>query len=192
MLNIMQRLMQVDKSGKSCKSGGGTTVMESHDNIYGPGGQAVFADVKQGGAVCMPEYSFTRLGFDDWIHLGARIPLHQHQYWLFGWTEAVWVEFVGLEHGMACCYLDRAHVSAIARRERMEVHHLASQPKNEVRHLEQLCKNGIRQECSHAPIVSAAHACTPLLTVTRSLNKLQNSRLLHDVKLQGVPVAGAS
>jgi beta-xylosidase len=33
-----------DRDGTSCTNGGGTTVLESHDNIYGPGGQGVFAD----------------------------------------------------------------------------------------------------------------------------------------------------
>ncbi len=34
----------VDKNGKSCLSGGGTVVLESHDYVYGPGGQGVYQD----------------------------------------------------------------------------------------------------------------------------------------------------
>ena len=33
--------MQVDASGVACTDGGGTVVLESHDNVYGPGGQYV-------------------------------------------------------------------------------------------------------------------------------------------------------
>lgn len=38
----------VDASGTSCTSGGGTTVLASHDYVYGPGGQGVFADSSHG------------------------------------------------------------------------------------------------------------------------------------------------
>lgn len=30
---------QVDRNGVSCRTSGGTTVLASHDNVYGPGGQ---------------------------------------------------------------------------------------------------------------------------------------------------------
>jgi len=32
---------QVDKTGTACTNGGGTTVLESHGTVYGPGGQYV-------------------------------------------------------------------------------------------------------------------------------------------------------
>lgn len=38
----------VDKSGASCTSGGGTTVLASHGYVYGPGGQGIMADPKVG------------------------------------------------------------------------------------------------------------------------------------------------
>lgn len=38
----------VDKGGNSCLSGGGTVVLESHDYVYGPGGQGVFSDPDHG------------------------------------------------------------------------------------------------------------------------------------------------
>lgn len=33
--------LQVDATGTACTAGGGTVVLESHDNVYGPGGQYV-------------------------------------------------------------------------------------------------------------------------------------------------------
>ncbi|KAL8669706.1 MAG: hypothetical protein Q9224_007722, partial [Gallowayella concinna] len=36
----------IDKSGKSCLQGGGTTVLESHGWVYGPGGQGIIKDPK--------------------------------------------------------------------------------------------------------------------------------------------------
>ena len=38
----------VDKAGTSCRSGGGTKVLESHDWVYGPGGQGVYQDPTYG------------------------------------------------------------------------------------------------------------------------------------------------
>jgi len=46
MINLTYR--QVDKSGVKCTAGGGTTVLESHDWVYGPGGQGVFNDPSLG------------------------------------------------------------------------------------------------------------------------------------------------
>ena len=42
-----------DKAGTACQSGGGTVVLESHDSVYGPGGQGVFEDPIN-GPVCCP------------------------------------------------------------------------------------------------------------------------------------------
>lgn len=38
----------VDRNGASCTNGGGTVVLESHDNIYGPGGQSLYNDPTYG------------------------------------------------------------------------------------------------------------------------------------------------
>lgn len=40
--------MQVDKNGASCTNGGGTILLQSHDNIYAPGGQGVMNDPTHG------------------------------------------------------------------------------------------------------------------------------------------------
>jgi arabinan endo-1,5-alpha-L-arabinosidase len=54
----------VDKAGKSCTQGGGTTVLESHSWVYGPGGQGVYYDPKL-GPVLYYHYVDTRIGFGD-------------------------------------------------------------------------------------------------------------------------------
>lgn len=38
----------VDAAGKACTSSGGTVVLESHGNVYGPGGQGVYNDPTHG------------------------------------------------------------------------------------------------------------------------------------------------
>lgn len=54
----------VDKAGVSCLSGGGTTVLESHGNIYGPGGQSLYSDPKLGW-VMIYHYVDTNVGYED-------------------------------------------------------------------------------------------------------------------------------
>jgi arabinan endo-1,5-alpha-L-arabinosidase len=54
----------VDKSGRKCTEGGGTTVLESHSWVYGPGGQGVYYDPKA-GPVLYYHYVDTRIGFGD-------------------------------------------------------------------------------------------------------------------------------
>jgi arabinan endo-1,5-alpha-L-arabinosidase len=54
----------VDKAGKACTQGGGTTVLESHDWVYGPGGQGVYYDPVQ-GPVLYYHYVDTRIGYGD-------------------------------------------------------------------------------------------------------------------------------
>ncbi|KAL4762405.1 arabinan endo-1,5-alpha-L-arabinosidase [Aspergillus foveolatus] len=54
----------VDASGVSCTSGGGTIVLESHDNVYGPGGQGVFTDPTL-GPVLYYHYVDTTIGYAD-------------------------------------------------------------------------------------------------------------------------------
>jgi arabinan endo-1,5-alpha-L-arabinosidase len=56
--------MQVDQSGKKCTEGGGTTVLESHGFVYGPGGQGVFTDPSL-GPVLYYHYVDTRIGYGD-------------------------------------------------------------------------------------------------------------------------------
>jgi len=53
-----------DKTGASCTSGGGTTVLASHDNIYGPGGQGIFTDPTH-GTVLYYHYVDTNVGYAD-------------------------------------------------------------------------------------------------------------------------------
>ncbi|RPB18849.1 endo-1,5-arabinanase [Terfezia boudieri ATCC MYA-4762] len=55
----------VDAAGRSCKSGGGTTVLGSQDWLYGPGGQGVFADSKSGRTILYYHYVDTRIGYAD-------------------------------------------------------------------------------------------------------------------------------
>ncbi|MCJ1240741.1 hypothetical protein MMC14_008745 [Varicellaria rhodocarpa] len=68
--------IMLDSNGKSCLSGGGTVVLASHDNIYGPGGQGVFTDSKL-GPVLYYHYANTNIGISD----------SQYQ---FGWNALTW------------------------------------------------------------------------------------------------------
>ncbi|KAL4994481.1 glycosyl hydrolase [Aspergillus recurvatus] len=54
----------VDANGVSCTEGGGTIVLESHDNVYGPGGQGVFTDPTL-GPVLYYHYVDTNIGYGD-------------------------------------------------------------------------------------------------------------------------------
>ncbi|KAH8711904.1 glycosyl hydrolase [Phaeosphaeriaceae sp. PMI808] len=54
----------VDKAGKKCTEGGGTTVLESHNWVYGPGGQGVYYDPSL-GPVLYYHYVDTRVGYAD-------------------------------------------------------------------------------------------------------------------------------
>jgi arabinan endo-1,5-alpha-L-arabinosidase len=54
----------VDKAGKKCTEGGGTTVLESHSFVYGPGGQGVYWDPKE-GPLLYYHYVDTRIGYGD-------------------------------------------------------------------------------------------------------------------------------
>ncbi|KAL5333528.1 glycosyl hydrolase [Aspergillus crustosus] len=54
----------VDANGVSCTNGGGTVVLESHDNVYGPGGQAVYTDPTL-GPVLYYHYVDTNIGYGD-------------------------------------------------------------------------------------------------------------------------------
>ncbi|KAH9868099.1 hypothetical protein IAQ61_007406 [Plenodomus lingam] len=54
----------VDKAGQRCTEGGGTTVLESHGWVYGPGGQGVYYDPTD-GPVLYYHYVDTRVGYSD-------------------------------------------------------------------------------------------------------------------------------
>ncbi|KAL5354967.1 putative arabinan endo-1,5-alpha-L-arabinosidase A [Aspergillus floccosus] len=54
----------VDANGVACSNGGGTVVLESHDNVYGPGGQGVFTDPEL-GPVLYYHYVDTNIGYAD-------------------------------------------------------------------------------------------------------------------------------
>ncbi|KAJ0423606.1 putative arabinan endo-1,5-alpha-L-arabinosidase A [Aspergillus carlsbadensis] len=54
----------VDADGVSCTAGGGTVVLESHDNVYGPGGQGIFTDPTL-GPVLYYHYVDTTIGYAD-------------------------------------------------------------------------------------------------------------------------------
>lgn len=53
----------VDKNGKKCTEGGGTTVLESHGWVYGPGGQGVLWEGNS--AYLYYHYVDTRIGYGD-------------------------------------------------------------------------------------------------------------------------------
>ncbi|KAB8231196.1 arabinan endo-1,5-alpha-L-arabinosidase [Aspergillus alliaceus] len=54
----------VDANGVACTASGGTVVLESHDNVYGPGGQGVYTDPKL-GPVLYYHYVDTTIGYGD-------------------------------------------------------------------------------------------------------------------------------
>ncbi|KAI3478657.1 hypothetical protein L1887_59371 [Cichorium endivia] len=66
----------VDADGTSCTEGGGTTVLESHNNVYGPGGQGVYNDPTEGW-VLYYHYVDTSIGYAD----GDK---------QFGWNKIAW------------------------------------------------------------------------------------------------------
>ncbi|KAI0532650.1 glycosyl hydrolase [Xylaria digitata] len=54
----------VDKNGVACTNGGGTIVLESHGNIYGPGGQGVYQDPTY-GPILYYHYVDKTIGYAD-------------------------------------------------------------------------------------------------------------------------------
>ncbi|KAJ5942694.1 endoarabinanase abnc-Penicillium chrysogenum [Penicillium verrucosum] len=54
----------IDADGVACTEGGGTIVLESHDNVYGPGGQGVYQDPRL-GPVLYYHYIDTNIGYAD-------------------------------------------------------------------------------------------------------------------------------
>ncbi|KAL4756278.1 glycosyl hydrolase [Aspergillus foveolatus] len=69
----------VDKSGRSCLTdNGGTTILASHGNVYGPGGQGVFED-RSRGWVLYYHYANPDIGLST----------SQYQ---FGWNVLQWAD----------------------------------------------------------------------------------------------------
>ncbi|EKD12868.1 uncharacterized protein L3040_007025 [Drepanopeziza brunnea f. sp. 'multigermtubi'] len=66
----------IDKDGKDCTANGGSPLLESHNTIYGPGGQGVFNDPSK-GLILYYHYAETTKGLGD------------GQY-LFGWNALKW------------------------------------------------------------------------------------------------------
>ncbi|ROV97396.1 hypothetical protein VMCG_06908 [Cytospora schulzeri] len=59
----------VDATGASCIGSGGTKVLESHGNVYGPGGEGVLVDTAYSGAVLYYHYADTSVGLGDGDYL---------------------------------------------------------------------------------------------------------------------------
>ena len=89
----------VDRQGRSCLSGGGTLVLESHDHVYGPGGQGVFDDPDYGTVLY---YHYGESGDRVLVVQGQRadisllvantkIGLADSQY-QFGWNVVSWAD----------------------------------------------------------------------------------------------------
>ncbi|KAJ0414648.1 glycosyl hydrolase [Aspergillus carlsbadensis] len=66
----------IDREGRPCLESGGTTLLSSHEHIYGPGGQGVFEDKKY-GHVLYYHYADKAIG------------LSRFQY-QFGWNQIGW------------------------------------------------------------------------------------------------------
>lgn len=54
-----------DASGRSCTSSGGTLVLASHGNVYGPGGQGVYQDPSSGTVYLYYHYVYIPNGYSD-------------------------------------------------------------------------------------------------------------------------------
>ena len=57
-------MAKVDEKGTSCLSSGGTLVLGSHGEVYGPGGQGVYDDPTD-GPVLYYHYVNTSIGYAD-------------------------------------------------------------------------------------------------------------------------------
>ena len=64
--------LQVDQSGKSCNTSGGTIVLQSHDKVYAPGGQYVAPKLSTVGyrwlIICRGIYADSKLGTVLYYH----------------------------------------------------------------------------------------------------------------------------
>ncbi|KAF8253939.1 putative arabinan endo-1,5-alpha-L-arabinosidase A [Wilcoxina mikolae CBS 423.85] len=74
----------VDQAGNSCMQGGGMTVVQSHSNMYGPGGESVFQDPTL-GSIIVYHYVDTNIGFSD----GQKRFGWNVLNWVNGWPVAV-------------------------------------------------------------------------------------------------------
>ncbi|KAA8566680.1 hypothetical protein MFRU_044g00170 [Monilinia fructicola] len=57
----------VDKNGKACKDSGGSTLLASHGNVYGPGGQGVY--LSSNGPILYYHYANPSVGLGDGSYL---------------------------------------------------------------------------------------------------------------------------
>lgn len=76
---VLTGWLKVDREGRSCLTdNGGTTLLASHGNVYGPGGQGVFEDSTR-GFVLYYHYADRRIG----------LATEQYQ---FGWNVLQWAD----------------------------------------------------------------------------------------------------
>ncbi|KAH8649212.1 glycoside hydrolase, family 43 [Xylariales sp. PMI_506] len=75
----------VDESGASCLTGGGTTILASHDEVYAPGGQGVFTDPVYGD-VMYYHYLNTSIGV---AYAEAKFGFNQISWGSNGWPTLV-------------------------------------------------------------------------------------------------------
>jgi arabinan endo-1,5-alpha-L-arabinosidase len=96
----------VDKSGNSCRNGGGTVVLASHNWVYGPGGQGVYQDPTY-GPVSFAPFPPTPISVASCRLLtvlpGPVLPLRRHPYRVRRWPEEVWLEQDQLLDWLAGC-----------------------------------------------------------------------------------------
>jgi len=78
----------VDKNGRDCRKGGGTTVFPSHGWVYAPGGQGIYDDPKLGPVL----YYHYGMFIDEGDRLILLTILSGHTNWIRRWTEEIWVE----------------------------------------------------------------------------------------------------
>jgi arabinan endo-1,5-alpha-L-arabinosidase len=82
----------VDSAGTSCRSGGGTVVLPSHDWVYGPGGQSVYQDPTYGPASSLFYLLFITADLLLTNLPGPVLPLCRYSHRLRGWPEEAWLE----------------------------------------------------------------------------------------------------
>jgi arabinan endo-1,5-alpha-L-arabinosidase len=88
-----------DKDGKDClKDNGGTTILESHNNVYAPGGQGVMLDPKTSRTVMYYHYSMfiTKPGIGtEWQLTHETVKTtkgYAYEDFLFGFNYLDWVD----------------------------------------------------------------------------------------------------
>lgn len=102
----------VDQNGVACLESGGTTVLASHGNIYGPGGQGVYADSSEHGAVLYYHYGESWQSLCFLCALLVRLYANRdgnsrHHHRVERWRLQVWMEQAELVHWLASCPIVR-------------------------------------------------------------------------------------